>query len=248
MEVDGTSASGVSLIFVEVDYRAPTCGSNRSGPNCATSLTEVAMTLPSRRLPPDFDDEIWTEFVKIIAITVQDGRDTLARRSCDGKSLLICGCRAQRADDAARQAIWPAHEEVRVELDETRLSMLGISIDEVSECARKSRCAHPGRPTDRLRCRLTVELTGEFTDLESVRDVIVEAYPTGASIRVSDLGESSNPRSRRWRACHSPMVSARCSLAPRCNRATRSTATAPVRSVPRMITAPHRRVSHRDQL
>ncbi|GIS02655.1 MAG: hypothetical protein CM15mP103_12060 [Gammaproteobacteria bacterium] len=38
-------------------------------------VDRVAMTFPAGTSPPDFDDEIWTEFVKIIAISGADGRE-----------------------------------------------------------------------------------------------------------------------------------------------------------------------------
>ena len=69
MEVDGTSASGVSLIFVEVDYRAPRDRLKQIMAELRDVVDSVAMTFPPGTAPPDFDDEIWTEFVKIIAIS-----------------------------------------------------------------------------------------------------------------------------------------------------------------------------------
>ena len=74
MEVDGTSASGVSLIFVEVDYRAPRDRLKQIMAELRDVVDSVAMTFPPGTVPPDFDDEIWTEFVKIIAISGADGR------------------------------------------------------------------------------------------------------------------------------------------------------------------------------
>ena len=75
MEVDGTSASGVSLIFVEVDYKAPTARLKQIMAELRDNVDRVAMTFPAGVSPPDFDDEIWTEFVKIIAISGADGRE-----------------------------------------------------------------------------------------------------------------------------------------------------------------------------
>ena len=74
VEVDGTSASGVSLIFVEVDYKAAPERLKQIMAELRDVVDRVAMTLPPGTSPPDFDDEIWTEFVKIVAITGAEGR------------------------------------------------------------------------------------------------------------------------------------------------------------------------------
>ena len=73
-EVDGTSASGVSLIFMEIDYRLPKDRLAQIWSELRDKIDEVAAALPPGALPPDFDDELWTEFVKIIAISGADGR------------------------------------------------------------------------------------------------------------------------------------------------------------------------------
>ena len=60
-------------------------------------------------------------------------------------------------------------EEVRVALNETRLAMLGISIDEVAAALSRADARTPAGQLTGAGAALTVELTGEFTDLESVR-------------------------------------------------------------------------------
>ena len=79
MEVDGTSAAGVSLIFVEVDYKAPPARLKQIMSELRDIVDRVALTFPPGTSPPDFDDEIWTEFVKIISITGQDFKSVVTR-------------------------------------------------------------------------------------------------------------------------------------------------------------------------
>ncbi|MEL0306583.1 MAG: efflux RND transporter permease subunit [Halieaceae bacterium] len=187
-EVSGTSASGVSLIFMEVDYRLPDERLAQIWSELRDRVDEVGSTLPAGALPPDFDDEIWTEFVKIVSITSAEGRN-LSPAQLRRQALLFA--------DAARDVPLTRRvklyglplEEVRVALDETRLSMLGISVDEVASALSKADARTPAGRLTGSGSALTVELTGEFRDLESVRDVIVRGLPDGRSIRVSDLGE-----------------------------------------------------------
>jgi multidrug efflux pump subunit AcrB len=67
--------------------------------------------------------------------------------------------------------------------------MLGISIDEVAVALAEADARTPAGQLTGAGAALTVELTGEFTDLESVRNVIVRGLPDGRAIRISDLGE-----------------------------------------------------------
>ena len=190
MEVDGTSAAGVSLIFVEVDYRAPEGRLKQIMSELRDVVDRVAMTLPPGAAPPDFDDEIWTEFVKIIAISGTDGRP-LSPAQLRRQSLLFADA-ARSVPNTRRVKLYGLpNEEVRVALDETRLSMLGISVDEVSAALAAADARTPAGQLTGSGAALTVELTGEFTNLESVRDVIVRGLPDGRAIRISDLGTVS---------------------------------------------------------
>ena len=190
MEVDGRSAAGVSLIFVEVDYKAPPARLTQIMAELRDVVDRVALTLPPGSSPPDFDDELWTEFVKIVAIKGTEDRP-LSPAQLRRQSLLFAD--AARGVPMTRRVMLYGLpiEEVRVELDETRLSMLGISIDEVAVALAEADARTPAGQLTGAGAALTVELTGEFTDLESVRNVIVRGLPDGRAIRISDLGEVS---------------------------------------------------------
>ena len=188
MEVDGTSAAGVSLIFVEVDYKAPPARLKQIMSELRDIVDRVALTFPAGTSPPDFDDEIWTEFVKIISITGRDGR-ALPPAQLRRQSLLFADA-ARGVPQTRRVKLYGLpSEEVQVALNETRLAMLGISVDEVSVALSRADARTPAGQLTGAGAALTVELTGEFTDLESVREVIVRALPDGRAIRVADLGE-----------------------------------------------------------
>ena len=151
------------------------------------TIDQVATAFPPGAMAPDFNDEIWTEFVKIIAIRGQDGLP-LTPGQLRRQSLQFADA-ARGVPQTRRVKLYGLPiEEVRVELDETRLSMLGISIDEVANALAQADARAPAGRLSGSSAALTVELTGEFKDLESVRSVIVRGLPDGRSIRVSDLG------------------------------------------------------------
>ncbi|MBL6699842.1 MAG: efflux RND transporter permease subunit [Luminiphilus sp.] len=187
-EVDGRSAAGVSLIFVEVDYKAPPARLTQIMAELRDVVDRVGITLPTGTSPPDFDDELWTEFVKIIAITGAEDRP-LSAAQLRRQSLLFAD--AARGVSMTRRVMLYGlpTEEVRVQLNETKLSMLGISIDEVAVALAEADARTPAGQLTGTGAALTVELTGEFTNLESVRNVIVRGLPDGRAIRISDLGD-----------------------------------------------------------
>ncbi|MEL0204428.1 MAG: efflux RND transporter permease subunit, partial [Halieaceae bacterium] len=186
VEVDGTSASGVSLIFVEVDYKAAPERLKQIMAELRDVVDRVAMTLPPGTSPPDFDDEIWTEFVKIVAITGAEGR-ALPPAQLRRQALLFADA-ARGVPMTRRVKLYGLpEEEVRVELDEAQLSMLGIAIEEVSAALAAADARTPAGQLTGGGAALTVELSGEFTDLESVRNVIVRGLPDGRAIRISDI-------------------------------------------------------------
>ncbi|MDC3015932.1 efflux RND transporter permease subunit, partial [Luminiphilus sp.] len=186
VEVDGTSASGVSLIFVEVDYKAAPERLKQIMAELRDVVDRVAMTLPPGTSPPDFDDEIWTEFVKIVAITGAEGR-ALPPAQLRRQALLFADA-ARGVSMTRRVKLYGLpQEEVRVELDEAQLSMLGIAIEEVSAALAAADARAPAGRLTGGGAALTVELTGEFTDLESVRNVVVRGLSDGRAIRISDI-------------------------------------------------------------
>ena len=186
-DVDSTSAAGMSLIFIEIDYRLPKDRIVKIWSELRDTIDQVATTFPPGAMAPDFNDEIWTEFVKIIAIRGQDGLP-LTPGQLRRQSLQFADA-ARDVPQTRRVRLYGLPiEEVRVELDETRLSMLGISIDEVANALAQADARAPAGRLTGSSAALTVELTGEFKDLESVRSVIVRGLPDGRAIRVSDLG------------------------------------------------------------
>ena len=179
MEVDGTSAAGVSLIFVEVDYKAPPAKLKQIMSELRDIVDRVTLTFPPGTSPPRLRR-------RNLDGICQDYFDN--RQKTDGPSPLR-NCGASHCYSRTRRSVPQTRrvklyglpgEEVRVALDETRLAMLGISIDEVAAALSRADARTPAGQLTGAGAALTVELTGEFTDLESVREVIVGACPTAA--------------------------------------------------------------------
>ena len=185
-QIKSTSSSGVSVIALEVDYRLPQLEINRVWSELRDIVASQAASFPSGALPPDFDDDLITAFVKIVSITSADGRDVPASVLRREAELFADAVRRVPLTKRVKLFGLPL-EEVRIELDEAKMALLGVSVDEVSRALQGADAKTPAGKLTGLGSAITVELTGEFTDLETIREIHVRALPDGRVLRLSDI-------------------------------------------------------------
>jgi len=185
-QIKSTSSSGVSVVIVEVDYRLPQSEINRVWSELRAIVASEASQFPPGAQPPDFDDDLITAFVKIVSITGADDRDippSLLRREAE-----IFADAARRVPLTKRVKLFGLpEEEVRVELDEAKMALLGVSVDDVSQALQRADARTPAGKLTGSGSAINVELSGEFTDLETIREVQIRAQPDGRALRLSDI-------------------------------------------------------------
>lgn len=185
-EVSSTSTSGVSVLKIELDYRLPPSEMDRVWSEVRDKTNDVAANFPAAAGAPELDDDLLRAYVKILSLSAEPGKDipvSLLRREA-----LTFADAAKRVDHTRGVRIWGLpDEEVTVALDEALLARSGITVGEVALAIRK---ADVRVPTGRLSGKdgsMTIELSGEFTDVESVRNIIVRSLPNGRIIKVADI-------------------------------------------------------------
>ncbi len=185
-EIESTSTNGVSVVTVEVDYRLPLIEIDRVWSELRDKVSAAAQTFPSQALPPDFDNEVITAFVKIISISAADGvalSPAVLRREAEAFADA-----ARRVSRTRRVMLFGLpEEEVRVEIDEGLAAQLGVSIDDIARALRNDDAKAPAGRISGSNAAMAVELAGEFVDVESVRDVVIRARPDGRVLRVGDI-------------------------------------------------------------
>ena len=136
---------------------------------------------------PVFDDDLFTTFVKIVAISADEGVDispSLLRRE------------ALRFADAARKVPQTRRvktyglpdEEINVEINGTALSTLGLSVDDIARTLALSDSRTPAGKLASPTTALTIDVAGDFGDAQAVRDTFIKAdfdSVTGIRIRMS---------------------------------------------------------------
>ena len=188
-EIDSSSISGVSSIIIEADYYLSRPDIKRVWSELRGKIDRVAADLPEGATQPVFDDDLFTTFVKIIAISADDGVDispSLLRRE------------ALRFADAARKvpqtrrvkAYGLPDEEINVEIDGTALSTLGLSIDDVARTLALADARTPAGKLASPTSALTIEVAGDFSDAQAVRDSFIKAGAGGVTgIRIGDVAK-----------------------------------------------------------
>ena len=186
-EIDSRSISGVSTIVIEADYYLSRSDIKRVWSELRGKVDRVAADLPEGTTQPVFDDDLFTTFVKIVAISADEGVDispSLLRRE------------ALRFADAARKVpqtrrVKPyglPDEEINVEINGTALSTLELSVDDIAKTLALSDSRTPAGKLASPTTALTIDVAGDFRDAQAVRDTFIKSDFDGVTgIRISDV-------------------------------------------------------------
>ena len=185
-EIESTSAAGVSVVKVETDYRLSLAEIERVWSELRDIVRTEAAGFPEGAQTPVLDDDIITAYVKIISISSEPGRDvppSVLRREAE-----ILADAARTVPRTKRVNLYGLpQEEVLVELDESRLAQLGVSVAEVSAILYQSDARTPAGKLTGRGSAIAVELSGEFTSVESIRELQIRALPDGRVLRLQDI-------------------------------------------------------------
>ena len=186
-EIDSRSISGVSTIVIEADYYLSRSDIKRVWSELRGKVDRVAADLPEGTTQPVFDDDLFTTFVKIVAISADEGVDispSLLRRE------------ALRFADAARKVpqtrrVKPyglPDEEINVEINGTALSTLQLSVDDIAKTLALSDSRTPAGKLASPTTALTIDVAGDFRDAQAVRDTFIKSdFDSVTGIRISDV-------------------------------------------------------------
>ena len=186
-EIDSSSISGVSTIVIEADYYLSRSDIKRVWSELRGKVDRVAADLPEGTTQPVFDDDLFTTFVKIVAISADEGVDispSLLRRE------------ALRFADAARKVpqtrrVKPyglPDEEINVEINGTALSTLELSVDDIAKTLALSDSRTPAGKLASPTTALTIDVAGDFRDAQAVRDTFIKSdFDSATGIRISDV-------------------------------------------------------------
>ena len=192
-ELNSTSATGISIIQVDLLDTLPDDRIEQVWSEIRDALGDAEAEFPQGVLSPEFSSDGAGTFGAIIALSADHAEVPLT----------IMGRYAETLADALRstsgtkqvETYGAPEEEVLVTLDPIKSAALGLTADDVS--AAIARADSKGQ-AGRLRSpdnELILDIEGDITALERVREMIVREGPDGQVTRVADIGEiSRGPR------------------------------------------------------
>ncbi|MEM9314087.1 MAG: efflux RND transporter permease subunit [Pseudomonadota bacterium] len=187
-EVRSVSSTGVASVVVELYDTLSDEAIERAWSEVRDAVDDATREFPSGVLPPNFDNDRSTAYVRIVALTSAPGYDVpLSLLSRVGDEL------AERTRNFPGtklvELFGESEEEIRVDVDEQAMLARGIGI---SELTRALRGADPRQASGRASGQtndLLIEIAGEFDSAQRVADVIVRTESNGSAVTVADIAE-----------------------------------------------------------
>ncbi len=179
--VTSQSATGVSLIFVNVDQSYKEM--RPIWDNLRRKVERVAPDLPEGIIGPTVNDEFGDVFGIIVTIT-GDGLSYAELRDVadDVRDDLL------RLPDAAKVEINGAQEErIFVEYNNARLAELGISTMQLRQLLEARNIINPGGAVETLRERIVLEPSGNFESVDDLRQTVISLPGSSDLVYLSDI-------------------------------------------------------------
>ena len=194
-EVTSTSTNGVSNILIEVDYTLTRPQIKRVWSELRNKIDKITPFLPEGATQPDFDDDLFTEFVKIVAISAS-GENDLSPSVLRREAVKFADA-AKKVPQTRRIKLFGVpDEEIRVEADSDTLNALGLSVTDVAATIARADSRQPAGRLSDPDASLTIDIEGEFTSLQAVRDtVLLNRQRETSSLTIADIATVSRAES-----------------------------------------------------
>ncbi|MFK7976786.1 MAG: efflux RND transporter permease subunit, partial [Halioglobus sp.] len=189
-ELATTSSTGVSFFNIRLADEVPQEDQGRVWTEVRDALNDASGKFPPGVSTPAFDNDRLTSFTAIVALSAKDGSQM---------SLSLLNRLAQDFADTARnqpktklvEVFGEPDEEIRVEVNDAQLSARGLSVAQVAAALRNADAKVAAGRAAGTGNDLLIELAGDFTDMERVREVIVNTAKNGSVTRIADIAEVS---------------------------------------------------------
>ncbi len=184
--VESTSATGISVISVELEETVPPATIEQVWSRVRDALADARLEFPAGVLEPEFDSDSAGGYAAIFALTMPEGfSPTRAAREAEALA-----DRLRRVPGTSLVDLHGApEEEVLITLDPDRVAALGLTADAVSAAIR---AADAKVQAGRLRgdqTDLVLGITGEITSLDRLRAVVLREDAGGRVTLLGDVAE-----------------------------------------------------------
>ncbi len=186
VELDSVSQAGVSVVQVELADRFDESTVDEVWSKVRDKLDDAAALLPAGAGTPEFEDQSSTAVTLLVGLAWEGDGDA---------PMGLLSRIAEQLEDTLRQVggtkeverFGEAEEEIRVSIDPLALAAVNLTATEVSRAIQRADSKLPAGQLRHAKNDLLVEVEGELTSVERVRDVPLRQDAGGRLLRVGDL-------------------------------------------------------------
>ncbi len=185
-EINSTSRAGMSVVRLRLKDTIYSPDIPPIWSRVRDLIAEVATELPRGSLPPRLDDDRGEAFTIIYSLNWQGPgeprADVLGRYAKEVESRLraVVGTELVGIFGAPEQ-------EFLVEIDNPRLSQAGLTPRDVSNAVLAADAKVSAGQLNNSKTRIALEVSGELSDIERIRNIPLKVTASGRMIRIGDV-------------------------------------------------------------
>ena len=180
------SGGGVSFVNMRLKDNLTNEGRERAWTEVRDAISDASPQFPTGVAKPLFDNDRLNSFTAIVALSSSTSQDM---------SLSVLNRLTQDFVDRAKnlpetklvEVFGEPVEEIRAEINETALISRGLSLQQVAAALQAADAKIASGRTSGAGTDIVIELTGDFSSLERIRNVIINTSTGGSATRVSDI-------------------------------------------------------------
>ena len=185
--MSSTNALGLSQITLQFTLSRSI---DAAAQDVQAAIAKAAAQLPPEMPSPPTYQKVNPADQPVLYLALSS--DTLPLSAVDEYGETLMAQRISMVDGVAQVQIFgPQKYAVRIQLDPKALASRGLGINEVGEAVKSQNGNLPTGTQYRARKAVTVQATGQLTNAEAYRPLIV-AYRGGQPVRLSELGRVLN--------------------------------------------------------
>ncbi len=183
--IESTSATGISIVSVELADTVPDDRIEQVWSEIRDALADAALDFPAGVPEPSMDTDGAGAFGAIVALTAgQEGLPpALVARQAEALADVLRNVTGTRLVEVYGKA----EEEITVTLDASRAAAVGLTAGEVAQAIRAADAKLRAGQISSARDALVVEVAGEIDSLTRLRDIVLREGEGGAALRLGDI-------------------------------------------------------------
>ena len=186
VELDSVSRTGVSLIQIELADRFDEETVDEVWSKVRDRLADATAELPAGALAPEFEDQTSTAVTLLVGLSWEgEGEAPIALLSRLAAELEARLRNLPGTKEA--ESFGEADEEIRVTVDPLALAAVNLTARDVARAIERADSKLPAGQIRHPENDLVLEVEGELTSIERIRDVPLQRHVDGRLLRVGDL-------------------------------------------------------------